>query len=50
MGGDLIAELLKCPTLGTSSKINSKDVQGIANIYNAHAQFKFPTPGQTLCT
>ena len=44
MGGDLMAELLKCPALGTSSKINSKDAQGIANIYNAHAQFKFPTP------
>ena len=29
MGGDLMAELLKCPTLGTSSKINSKDVQGM---------------------
>ena len=31
-------------------EINPKDAQGIANIYNAHAQFKFPTPGQKLCT
>ena len=46
MGGDLMAGLLKCPTLGTSSKINSKDAQDI-NIYNAHSQF---SPWQKLCT